>query len=144
MFLAGQVLETVTQDSARLIFTNQAQAQKFDAKAFKNDLCNRLGGVLFDCQNGSLTQGVMVDVKVVPQFSAISASDLAPPIDANGNLNGLSYTSPPPGSTVIVRTFYKWPLFANFNGYSLASVTGKQFSYLSATAVFRVEPGLSS
>src|SRR5262249_28134914 len=58
MFLAGQVLETVTQDSARLVYTNQAQASKFDATIFKNDLCDRLSGLLFDCQKGSLSQGV--------------------------------------------------------------------------------------
>lgn len=141
MFLAGEVLATASQDSARLIFTNQAQDQKFDALAFKKDLCARLGNTLFDCQAGALDKGVMIDVKVVPQFTTVSASDLAPPIDANGELTGLSYTSPPPGSTVIVRTFYKWPLLVNFDGYSLASVAGQQFRYLTATAAFRVEPG---
>ncbi len=144
MFLAGQVLETVTQDTARLIFTNQAQAQNFKADDFKNKLCDRLNGLMFDCKKGALDQGVMIDVKIIPQFSAVEPSALEPPVDANGNLKGLSYTNPPPGSTVIVRTFYKWPFLVNINGFSLASVAGKQFTYLTATAAFRVEPGLPS
>lgn len=145
MFLAGQVLETVTQDSARLIFTNQAQGQNFKANDFKNDLCDRLSGLLFDCQKGALDKGVMIDVKVIPQFSSAQPSDLAPPIDANGQLiGGFSYMNPPPGSTVIVRTFYKWPLVVSIDGFSLANLFGGKERLLTATAAFRVEPGLSS
>lgn len=143
MFLAGQVLETATQDTARLIFTNQAQAQNFDANAFKNKLCDRLGDILFSCQKNSLDSGVIVDVKVVPQFSAIKPTDLADPI-ANGKLTGnFSYSNPAPGSTVIVRAYYEWPLFVNIDGYSLANLVGdgQRFRLLTAVAAFRVEPG---
>src|SRR3954447_13440344 len=48
VFFAGQVLETAVADSARMIMTGQAQAQKFDAPAFKNSVCSKIGG-LFDC-----------------------------------------------------------------------------------------------
>lgn len=143
MFLAGQVLETATQDTARLLFTNQAQTQKFDALKFKEQLCNRLGDVLFNCQKDALDSGVLVDVKVIPKFSEVSAADLADPIE-NGQLKGnFGYSNPPPGSTVIVRAFYQWPLFVNIDGYSLANLVGdgQRFRLLTAMAAFRVEPG---
>lgn len=139
MFFAGQVLETMTQDTARLLFTNQAQTQGFDAKAFKNQLCAEPGAVLFNCQGG-----VLLDVQVFPQFSAIPPSALADPIDANGNLKqNFSYSNPAPGSTVVVRAYYQWPLMVNIAGYSLANLAGGQ-RLLSAIAAFRVEPGPSS
>lgn len=137
MFFAGQMLETMTQDTARLLFTNQAQTQGFDAKAFKDKLCAEPGAALFDCQGG-----VSIDVQVFPQFSAIPATALADPIDANGNFknNNFSYSNPAPGSTVVVRTYYQWPLLINIAGYSLANLAGGN-KLLSAIAAFRVEPG---
>jgi Flp pilus assembly protein TadG len=143
MFLAGQVLETATQDTARLLFTNQAQAQNFDALKFKKQLCDRLGGVLFNCQEDTLDGGVLVDVKVIPKFSSVSSADLADPIE-NGQIKGsFGYSNPPPGSTVIVRAFYQWPLFVNIDGYSLANLVGdgQRGRLLTAMAAFRVEPG---
>src|ERR1700712_2889197 len=39
VFFAGQVLETATQDSARLIMTGQAQMSAFTQTQFKNLVC---------------------------------------------------------------------------------------------------------
>jgi hypothetical protein len=108
---------------------------------FKDKLCANIKIPLFDCE-----AGVLIDVMVVPQFSAISAQSLASPIDASGHLKpSFSYSNPPPGSTVIVRAFYEWPLFVSFAGYSLANLVGEnssqQFRLLTAMAAFRVEPG---
>src|ERR1700738_1597275 len=60
VFFAGQVLETVTQDSARLIMTGQAQAAAFTQVQFKNNVCGRIS-VLFDCANG-----IYIDVQSYP------------------------------------------------------------------------------
>ena len=140
MFFAGQVLETATQDAARLIFTNQAQAQGFKADDFKKALCTKVA-LFFDCQNS-----VEVDVGVFSQFSAIPSQALASPIQ-NGKLQAnFNYSDPPPGSTVIVRTFYKWPIFLSIGGFNLANFVGgsnnsEGFNLLTAVAAFRVEPG---
>src|SRR6476661_10517044 len=67
VFFAGQTLETAVADSARLIMTGQAQTQSFDAAAFKNSVCSKVGG-LFDCANG-----IYVDVKPYTSFSAITS-----------------------------------------------------------------------
>ena len=39
VFFAGQVLETVTQDSARLIMTGQAQTAAYTQAQFKTNVC---------------------------------------------------------------------------------------------------------
>src|SRR3954471_10837726 len=57
VFFAGQVLETVTQDSARFIMTGQAQTGGYSQSDFKNYVCARVT-VLFDCQ-----AGISIDVK---------------------------------------------------------------------------------
>src|SRR5713226_5519982 len=48
MFFADQVLETGTEDSARLMYTHQAYDTGMDETAFKTDLCSRVA-VLFKC-----------------------------------------------------------------------------------------------
>ena len=140
MFFASQVLETVAEDSARLIFTNQAQTQGLNADDFKKKLCASIRVALFTCD------GIAVDVKVFSQFSAIKPSDLADPIDSGGKLQttNFSYSNPPPGSTVVFRAFYQWPLFVTQLGYNIANLgrnTGNSKRLLTATAAFRVEPG---
>ena len=76
IFFAGQVLETVTQDSARMIMTGQAQTGGFSQAQFKTFVCGKIS-VLFDCANG-----IYVDVQSYPGFSSVSISD---PIDAGKN-----------------------------------------------------------
>jgi Flp pilus assembly protein TadG len=42
MFFAGQVLETMTQDAARMILTGQAQAANYQQSDFKTYVCNQI------------------------------------------------------------------------------------------------------
>jgi Flp pilus assembly protein TadG len=135
VFFAGQVLETGTQDSTRLMFTHQAYDTGMDETAFKTDLCTRIA-VLFNC-TGNLAN-LSVDVKYYPPGTAINLTD---PI-VSGNLTGpFTYQVPPPGSvnTVVVRVYYQWPLYVTGLGYNIANLNGSQ-RLLAATAAFHVEP----
>lgn len=136
MFFASQVLETGTQDTARLMLTHQAQDANLSQSQFKQDLCNRVS-MLFSCAD------IYIDVKSYPEGAVINITD---PIDAAGNfLNNFSYQTTPAGSanTVIVRAFYQWPMIVTGLGYNIANI-GKNTSnakrLLAATAAFRVEP----
>ncbi len=127
VFFAGQTLETAVSDSARLIMTGQAQSQGFNQSAFKNAVCARVYG-LFDCANG-----VHVDVKTYTNFSNV---DLSPPLDANGNFqNNQTYQPGGPGDIVVVRLFYKWPIYVSL----LQNMSGNN-RLLIATSAFRNEP----
>ena len=136
IFFAGQALETAVADSSRLIMTGQAQAQSFDAVAFKNAVCARIFG-LFDCQNG-----VYVDVRSMQSFG--NYSSLPSPTDAQGNLsNGnMSYQPGGPNSIVVVRLFYQWPVYVSLLGLdsTLSGGAGTGKRLLAATAAFRNEP----
>jgi Flp pilus assembly protein TadG len=131
IFFASQVLETVTQDSARLIMTGQAQTAAYTQAQFKTSVCNRIS-VMFDCVNG-----IYVDVKSYSAFASVSITD---PIDSGKNfLPAMSYSPGVAGDIVVVRLFYQWPLFVTGLGYNISNLTGSK-RLLSATAAFRNEP----
>jgi Flp pilus assembly protein TadG len=136
MFFASQVLETGTQDSARMLFTNQAQGNNWDQTAFKNDLCARVSA-LMDCS------GIYIDVESYPAGTAVNLAD---PINSSGQfVNNFSYSLPAANSPniVVVRAYYQWPLFVTQLGYNLANINRGGTSskkLLAATAAFRIEP----
>lgn len=135
VFLAGQVLETVTQDSARMVMTGQAQTAGYDQAHFKSQVvcpAGSLANVLFDCVNG-----IYVDVQSYPAFASVAINSQ---IDAtNTFINNMQYSPGGPGDIVVVRLFYQWPLFVTGLGYNIANLSGSK-RLLSATAAFRNEP----
>src|SRR5882757_11225563 len=72
VFFAGQVLENGLQDSARLLYTHQAQDSGMTGQQFKDDLCARVA-VLMSCSI------IGIDVKFYAAGTAITITD---PIDA--------------------------------------------------------------
>jgi Flp pilus assembly protein TadG len=136
VFFAGQILEIGTQDTARLIFTNQAQGVLSQTQ-FHDNLCGRVS-VLMSCSN------LYVDVKRYAPGVAIPAADLANPITGcTLNSGGFTYPTSNPGDTVVVRAYYQWPLFVTGLGYNIgcgASGSSSNSRLLTATAAFHVEP----
>jgi Flp pilus assembly protein TadG len=131
VFFASQVLETVTQDSARLIMTGQAQTAALTQAQFKTDVCSRVSA-MFDCTNG-----IYIDVQNYPAFGNVVITD---PIDAARNfLPAMNYNPGGPGDIVVVRLFYKWPLFVTGLGYNISNLNGSK-RLLTATAAFQNEP----
>jgi Flp pilus assembly protein TadG len=131
VFFASQILETVTQDTSRLIMTGQAQNAAFTQAQFKNAVCAKLV-TMFDCVNG-----ISIDVQSYKAFSTVDISD---PIDAGKNfVPPNNYLPGGPGDIVVVRLFYKWPLFVTGLGFNIANV-GTNQRLLTATAAFQNEP----
>jgi Flp pilus assembly protein TadG len=129
VFFASQVLETVTQDSARMIMTGQAQNAKFSQQEFKELVCSKIVA-LFDCENG-----VSVDVQSYKTFATIDIDD---PIDKDF-VPPNNYLPGSPGDVVVVRLFYRWPLFVTGLGFNIADI-GSSERLLIATAAFQNEP----
>lgn len=141
MFLATQVLETITQDSARAVFTGQAQSGGVQAcqvggqsaactqTSFKTYLCSKIPA-LFDCNS------IYVDVQSYNAFSAITINSQ---ISGGAFVNNMQYSPGGPGDIVVVRVFYQWPLFVTGLGYNIANLSGNQ-RLLVATAAFQNEP----
>jgi Flp pilus assembly protein TadG len=131
VFFAGQVLESVTQDSARTIMTGQAQTSALTQAQFKTNVCSRIS-VLFDCANG-----IYVDVR---SYSAFASVDITAPIDSSGNfVNNMQYSPGAAGDIVVVRLFYQWPLIVTGLGYNIANLNNSK-RLLTATAAFKNEP----
>ena len=135
VFFAGQTLETVAADSARLIMTGQAQTQGWNAAQFKSHVCSAITG-LFSCQSG-----VYVDVET---YSTLAAANLGMPVSGGTfNSSSLGYNPGGPGAIVVVRLYYKYPVYVDLFGFSLSTLTGG-YNLLAATAVFKNEPYAAS
>ena len=131
VFFASQVLETVTQDSARQIMTGQAQLASFTQGQFKNLVCSKVVA-MFDCVNG-----ISIDVQ---SYSAFASVGIADPIDASKNfVPPNNYLPGGPGDIVVVRLFYQWPLFVTGLGFDISNLSGSK-RLLTATAAFQNEP----
>src|ERR1700742_2533633 len=129
VFFASQVLETVTQASARYLLTGQAQSGGLTQAQFKTYVCNQIPA-LFTCAN----------VQVNVQSSPSSGSVTSPVFDANGNFIGATnYCPGSAGQVVLVSLSYQWPLFVTGLGFNLSN-PGTTKKCLTSTAVFQNEP----
>jgi Flp pilus assembly protein TadG len=133
MFFASQVLETVTQDSSRAIFTGQAQNAAATQEQFANCVCSKVSA-LFDCSS------IWIDVQNYPSFSNVTINN---PVNAAGNFVNPQFNTGGPGDVVVVRLGYKWPIFVTGLGYNIANLPGGK-RLLTASAAFKNEPYTSS
>ena len=130
MFFAGQVLETVTQNSARMILTGQAQNATYTQSQFQTYVCSQIPA-LFNCGN------IYVDVQSYPAFPH---GGISSQIDGSGNfINNMQYNPGGAGDIVVVRLFYPWPMFVTGLGYNISNMTGNK-RLLMAAAAFQNEP----
>lgn len=130
VFLAEELLQTATTDSARLIMTGQAQSQKMSASQFQKYVCSQVSA-LFTCS------GIYVNVQKFSSFGNISM--LNPLQNGNFNSGAMNYNLGGPGDIILVQVFYQWPETVGPMGYNLTNMNGN-YRLLQATAVFRNEP----
>jgi len=125
-----EVLQTAVTQSARLIMTEQAQAQGMTAAQFQQDVCAR-AGVLFDCSNLS------VNVQTFSSFSGVSM--LNPVQNGNFQSSNMSFQPGAPGDIVLVQAFYQVPVVTAPLNFDLANIGGGK-RLIVASAAFRNEP----
>ena len=148
IFLSGQVLDSAVQDTSRLIRTGQAHNSGMTLAGFKTSVCDRVYGLLRDCDS------IHVEVTVIDRFSDV---DVSPPVtwtcplpnpaqtQAEADLACSQWTRPESygigggSSTVMVQVYYKWPVIIPFGGLGLSNLPDGRRVMGSAT-VFRNEP----
>lgn len=132
VLFAGQHLENATATLGRLVRTGQAQEMKLTPATFRNVLCEEMEPLL-PCDSDNL----YVDIQTLPDFGTVPL-DL--PVDTEGEFTGTGlFQLGGAGQIVIVRTFYRYPVFIPLIGEELANLgNGKRL--LSSAAVFRNEP----
>ncbi|AWM03479.1 TadE/TadG family type IV pilus assembly protein [Bradyrhizobium amphicarpaeae] len=143
MFFANQVLETITQNSARVILTGQAQAQggsvaacqttpgvvaACDQTTFKAYVCTQIPA-LFDCNK------LFVDVVSTGSFGSLNLTNYGD--SCSFNPTGMQYSAGTSGQVVVVRLFYQWPLIVTGLGYNIGCSNKR---LMVATAAFKNEP----
>jgi Flp pilus assembly protein TadG len=132
VLFAGQHLENATATLGRLVRTGQAQGLNLTQATFRTELCKQMEPVL-TCGSGKL----YVDVQTLPNFGAIP---LGLPVNDSGEFEGTGAFQPGiAGQIVVVRTFYRYPVWIPMIGKSLSNI-GDGMRLLSSAAVFRNEP----
>jgi Flp pilus assembly protein TadG len=147
IFFADQVLETITQDSARLIETGQAQngqvmingvvacaAAPCTQTEFQHYVCTQVPALLFNPCPG--VNGIFIDVQSYPAFTNVTINNQ---ISGGAFVNNMQYSTGGPGDIVVVRLFYQWPQYVTGLGYNITNLTGNM-RLLVATAVLKNEP----
>jgi Flp pilus assembly protein TadG len=132
VFFAQELLESVVQQSSRLVLTGQVKSQQMTASAFKQAVCNEVV-ILFNCS------GLMVDVQVVPTLTSTKTS--APTLTYNNGQvsNTWQFNPGNAGDLVVVRVMYLWPVFLGPLGFNLADQPNNN-KLIMATAAFQNEP----
>ena len=135
VFVAGQVLETALQDTARLVLTGQATAGNTTQTQFQTTLCGKTSA-FFTCSQ------IVVEAKKYTNFGSVDLS--AKPTSACAATSTASFSLGSNGDVMVVRAFYKWPLYVTGLGYYIggSNADGSKCNkrLLSSTAVFRNEP----
>ena len=129
IFAANLILESGTQEAARLIRTGQFSASQ-TATQFKEELCNRVS-VLLDCDDS-----LYIDVVT---FNNFGGSTPPPPPSPSSIANGGSFTLGGQGAITLVRTYYAWDIITPLIG-TLFSDFGANKRLVMASVVFKNEP----
>ena len=130
IFLTDTVLENAVIDAGRQVRTGEADRTGMNTEKFKTKICANMSAFANNC-----TSRLTVDVRVLTSFRN-------PPTDplSTGTFNpsGLEYLPSQPGNIVIVRAWYKQPIFTPFMNQGAPRAGGN--GILTATMAFRNEP----
>lgn len=150
VFLSGQVLESAVQDASRQIRTGEAQTAGVTPAAFKTLICNRVFGLIADCNSANLH----VEVDVINAFADIEVAapvnwtcDARKPGETEEQAAARcaawtrpeSYTPGSGSNIIMVQVYYKWPIVVPFGGLGLANLPDGR-RVMGAATVFRNEP----
>lgn len=133
IFVTDAVLENAVVETGRLVRTGQAANSNLTGPQFKTALCAKMNVFASGCESRAT-----VDVRVLTQFRNANPPD---PMSSGSSFNNadLTYTNGQPGSLVLIRVWYKQPLFTPFLSQALSRL-GDGNTMMTATATFRNEP----
>lgn len=127
VFLVSVTLENAVFDVGRTIRTGEVQTAGRSASAFKSAVCTEMGWLGSSCSSA-----LSVDVRTFTGFSASStALSAAKPNTPCWDPGG-------PGSIVMVRAYYNWPLITPLLQTGLQTSSGKRM--ITAATAFANEP----
>ncbi len=128
MFFASQVLETITQESARQVLTGQAADRgPIPRPSFKTMLsalrsrphCS--AATAFSSTSKAILLPTAPHAPRPPTWSSTARS-----IPTAISSTICSTTPEGPGDIVVVRLFHQWPLYVTGLGYNISNLSGNQ------------------
>ena len=134
VFFAQQMLESVVNQSARLVMTGQVQSAQMKQADFKQKVCDQIV-ILFNCG------GLMVDMQVATSWTSANTAMPTLTFDASGNVtNTWQYNPGDAGDIVVLRVMYVWPVVLGPLGFNLSNL-GNGNRLIMSSAAFQNEPG---
>lgn len=134
IFTISTTLDDGMRLAARRIRTGEIQtAGGANQTAFKNEVCANMVWLTTHCQTH-----LSIDVRTYASFAASTPPN---PVQANGTFNNgaLTFTPGGPEEIVLVRGFYRWPLFTPFLSQALGKLSNNE-AVVTSAATFRNEP----
>lgn len=130
LFLTDTVLENAVVDAGRQVRTGEADLTGMNTEKFKTEICANMSAF-----GNSCASRLTVDVRVLDNFRTPPSDPLATGAFVPA---GLEYLPSQPGDIVIVRAWYKQPIFTPFMTQGAPRAGGN--GVLTATMAFRNEP----
>ena len=129
VFWLSALMDDALNTAARKIKTGQVTASTAGAAAaFKSAMCDEVKLLASDC-----TTNLAIDVRT---FATLNAIDSSPPmIEGVVDPAAMSFVPGGPSDVVLVRAYYKWPIFTP--GLTMAMGSTR---LITATTTFRNEP----
>lgn len=133
IFVTASILENAVMETGRLVRTGRAVEDKLTDAEFKSELCGRMSIFSSQC-----TGRAWVDVREIPQFRNQTPPD---PMASGTSFDGsqLVYETGQPQSLMLIRVWYRQPLFTPFLSEALSKL-GDGTAIMMATTTFRNEP----
>lgn len=133
VFLTDSMLANASMQAGRLVRTGQAAKSNITAAQFKTQFCSQMSVLTNDCEARAT-----LDVREIPQFR----NQTPPDPTANGtsfDTSQLTYKTGKPGSLMLIRVWYRQPLFTPFMVQALSKLHDGNV-IMTATTTFRNEP----
>ena len=148
IFFAQSALQNAVNDAARLVRTGQSACytvgsnnlcQSMTADQFRTRVCNDVSALLKNCAVDANGQSdLQFDVRAYP--SGFGGANNNPPLNAQQDLPNLTdFDTGNACDVVLVRAFYRWPVFTPMLNFFLANMANNKH-LLATAAAFRNEP----
>jgi Flp pilus assembly protein TadG len=142
MFFAQSTLQNGLNETARLVRTGQTTCYTKSGTTcvamtqaqFRTALCTYVSTLLKNCAGADL------QFDVTPYPAGFSGASNGSPLNAGKDLPVLNtFNTGSACDVVLVRAFYKWPVFTPGLSYVMVNMAG-DYHLISAAAAFRNEP----
>lgn len=133
VFVTDSMLANASMQAGRLVRTGQAANSQLTAAQFKTKFCEQMTLFAADCESRTT-----VDVREIPQFR----NQTPPDPTASGTTfddSKLTFQPGKPGSLMLIRIWYRQPLFTPFMAQALSKLNDGNV-IMTATTTFRNEP----